>query len=333
MNFKISYGAVILVAGALISSSRSSVEAATIPVNCGVGGSGVTSAIQSANPGDTVQVTGSCNENVLVRNEKQRILVDGGGTASLTAGSGTVFTIRGKGIVIQGFTISGGSNGISVERGSNATIQNNTVQNAVNRGIIIQQFAFAVIMNNTVQNNGSDGILIADTSHARIGFNQVSDPAPSPNTIQNNGDRGINVAKTSSARIYGNTISNNASDGVGVFKASHADLASNTINGNGTSFSQGVCGANPTGCNGVSAAQNSSVQLGEDNPVDFTDQPNITTVNNASFGIRCGSGANIRGHLGSTNQLNGGVSQFGGGTTANTFAGSCPGAATSLDIP
>jgi hypothetical protein len=310
------------------------VEAATIPVNCGAGGSGVGTAVQSANPGDTVQVTGTCNESVLVRNEKQRVTIDGGGTATINGGSSTAIIVRGKGILIQGFTISGGSNGISVERGSNAAINNNTIQNATSRGIVVNQFAFAIITNNTIQNNGSDGIGVFDTSHARIGFNQISDPAASPNTIQNNGDRGVNVSKTSSARIYGNTIQNNGSDGVGVFKASHADLASNTINGNGTSFAGGVCVANESGCNGVIAAQNSSIQLGEDNPVDFTDQPNITTVNNANNGIRCSSGANIRGHLGATNQLNGTVSQFGGSaTTPNTFAGNCPTAATSLDIP
>lgn len=312
---------------ALMLMSWSSVEAATILVNCGVGGSGVGTAIQSANPGDTVQVSGSCNEAVLIRNEKQRVTVDGGGTASIDGGTGTAITVRGKGILIQNFTLTG-ENGISVERGSNAVINNNTIQNATTRGIVVNQFALAIITNNLIENNGSDGIGVFDTSHARIGFNGSSDAAASLNTIQNNGGRGILILRTSSARIYGNTISNNADDGVGVFRASHAELSSNTINGNGTAFQPGDLGGN-----GVSTAQNSSVQLGEDNPVDFTDQPNTTTVNNANFGIRCSSGANVRGHLGSTNQLNGAVSQFGGGTTANTFAGSCPTAATSLVTP
>ena len=302
-------------------------ESATIPVSCGAGGSGVANAIQSANPGDIVQVTGTCNESVLIRNEKQRIVVDGGGTATINGlGATKVINVRGKGIQIQGFTITGGTNGISVERGSNAIINNNVIQNLTSRGILVEEFAFAVIYNNTIQNNGSDGILVTDTSHARIGFNSTTDPAASPNTIQNNGGRGISVAKSSSARIYGNIISNNGDDGVGVFKASHADLSSNTINGNGTAFSPG-----DTGGNGVQAAQNSSVQLGEDNPVDFTDQPNTTTVNNANFGLRCTSGANFRGHLGSTNQLNGAVSQFGSG--ANAFSGNCPTAANTLSIP
>lgn len=299
---------------------------ATIPVDCGSGGNGVGAAIQSANPGDTVSVTGSCNENVLIKNEKQRVIIDGGGSASITAASGIIWTVRGKGILIQGFTITGGDNGISVERGSNAVINNNTIQSATNRGILVRELAFAVIKNNTIQNNGSDGILVSETSTARIGFDHDGETSASPNLVQNNGGRGIHLQRGSSARIYGNTIQNNGSDGVGVFRLSHADLSSNVINGNGTVF---VPGDNDG--NGISTAQNSSVQLGEDNPVDFSDQPNTTTVKNANFGIRCAAGANVRGHLGSSNPLDGNTSQF--GPNANAFSGNCPTAATSLSVP
>ena len=326
MKFQRSPKVSIVAAVAFVLGSWSVVEAATIPVNCGAGGGGVGTAIQSANPGDVVQVTGSCNESVLIRNEKQRVTVDGGGTATINGGSGTAFVVRGKGILIQGFTISGGSNGIVIERGANAVIDNNTIQNAANRGIVVSAFALGIITNNIIQNNGSDGIGVFENSHGRIGFNSFS--TVSPNTIQNNGSRGISVSQGSSANIYGNTIINNGDDGVGVFRLSHAGLSSNIINGNGTAFVAGGFGGN-----GVHTSQNSSVQLGEDNPIDFTDQPNTTTVNNANSGIRCSLGANVWGHLGSTNQLNGAVSQFGGGSTANTFAGSCPAAATSLVTP
>ena len=138
--------------------------------------------------------------------------------------------------------------------------------------------------------------------------------------------------------IYGNTIQNNGSDGIGVFRLSHADIATNTINANGTAFVRGG-----TNGNGISVSQNSSVQLGEDNPATpgtpgaFTDQPNTTTVNNANFGIRCVTGGNVRGHLGpgtpGNQQLNGAVSQFGGGSTANTFSGQCHTIAASLSVP
>ncbi|HTN70375.1 MAG TPA: right-handed parallel beta-helix repeat-containing protein [Methylomirabilota bacterium] len=288
-------------------------------------GQSLQNAINSATPGTTITVTGTCNENITIRNDTVRIAIIGSG-ATLTSASGTTLIVRGKGITIQGFTITGGGNGIRVERSSNATINLNEIH-AGARGIEVVDTSFAIITNNNIHDNGTDGILVGEASSARIGFSTPSDVAASPNTIQNNGDRGIIVTTHSIARIYGNTISGNGDDGVGIFRASHADLSSNTINGNGFT--------NPStnGGNGVIVAQNSSLELGEDDPVDFTDQPNTTTSNNAVFGIRCSSGGNVRGHLGSSNALNGATSQFGGGTTTNTFSGTCPTAANTLSIP
>src|SRR5512135_2899708 len=102
--------------------------AATIPVNCP--SDSLQSAINLAQPGDTVQVSGSCSENILVRNEKQRISIDGGGSATITAATNLspTFNVRGKGILIQGLTISGGSDGIEVNRGSNVVINNNEIK-------------------------------------------------------------------------------------------------------------------------------------------------------------------------------------------------------------
>jgi hypothetical protein len=56
-------------------------------------------------------------------------------------------------------------------------------------------------------------------------------------------------------------------------------------------------------------SMNSMAQLGEDSPASFFDDPNITTVNNVRNGIRCRLGGVVRGHLGSSNQLNGTVAQ------------------------
>ena len=54
-----------------------------------------------------------------MRNEKQRITIDGGGTATINGLNTTspTLNVRGKGILIQNFTITGGSDGIHVNRG------------------------------------------------------------------------------------------------------------------------------------------------------------------------------------------------------------------------
>jgi parallel beta-helix repeat protein len=306
---------------------------AVVNVNCP--GQSLQDAITAAGIDTEIDITGNCNENILVDNNKIKVYLIGAGGATINGpdANNPTLDVRGKAIYINQLTITGGNQGIQVERGSNAVIDANVIQNTGSNGIVVSQLAFAVIINNTIHNNPNHGILIRTNSTAHIGFNKITDAAASPNNIVNNGNRGILVEESSSARIYGNTISNNGSDGVAVLRAAHADIATNTINGNGTAFVQG-----DTDGNGVSVAQNSSVQLGEDNPPApgtpgaFVSQPNVTTVNNANNGIRCTAGANVRGHLGPAGtQLNGNVSQFGSG--ANAFAGNCPTAANTLDIP
>ncbi len=96
-----------------------------LAVNCA--SHSLQAAINNAIPGDTLTVTGTCNENIVIANDKQRIAIDGGGTATLNGANANspTLNVRGKGIVIQNLTISGGSQGIHVNRGSNAVINSN----------------------------------------------------------------------------------------------------------------------------------------------------------------------------------------------------------------
>jgi parallel beta-helix repeat protein len=118
--------------------------------------------------------------------------------------------------------------------------------------------------------------------------------------------------------FYSNNVSSNGQGGIFVNRSATADIASNTINGNGTSWTSGS-----TDGNGVWVSQGSYITLGERDSTHFTGLPNITTVNNANAGIRCTMNSTIYGRLGATDQLNGAVSQFGGGSTANTFSSNC----------
>lgn len=286
--------------------SWASLEAATVDIACPA--QTIQSAVDNAAAGDTISVTGNCNENVLVRNDRQRIFIIGSGGATINGPSATTPTldVRGKAILIQDFIITGGRRGIHVNRAANAVITNNLIQNTGGQGILIDQLAFAVITGNTIQNNLSHGIQVSENAIARIGFNSDMDAAAAPNIIQNNSGRGVWVSRTSSARIVGNIISGNSSggDGIQVSRLSQADIASNEINGNAG--------------NGVFVTQNSGINLGEDSPTTFFDQPNTTTINNALNGIQCTLGAYVNGHLGNSSQLNGSGGQL-------NIDASCPG--------
>ncbi|MGZ5475870.1 MAG: hypothetical protein ACXWH1_05205, partial [Thermoanaerobaculia bacterium] len=56
--------------------------AATVAVDCDAGGK-LQTAVDSAHPGDTIQVNGVCNESVRFNDEVSRITLDGKGLATI----------------------------------------------------------------------------------------------------------------------------------------------------------------------------------------------------------------------------------------------------------
>jgi hypothetical protein len=245
--------------------------------------------VDDARAGSTLSVFGNCNENVIIRNEKQRITIDGNNNATINGPNANAPTInvRGKGILIQNFAgISGGSDGVHVNRGSNAVLNNNLIQNTGGNGVLIDELAVTVLTNNTIQNNPGAGAFVTEASTARIGFNADSETVASPNAIQNNA-LGVVVSNGSSARVVGNNVINNSGDGIQVLRDSHADIASNAINGNGG--------------DGIEVGENATVQLGEDSGASIYQAPNTTTSTNAGVGIRCISGGTADGRIGTLN--------------------------------
>ena len=257
----------------------------------------ISDALQRLRPGDTLSVSGACNENVLIPEQVANITLDGQGTATINgpdAGSATI-VVRGNGITIRNFaSITGGETGITVTRGGTAIIDSNVIQNTGTNGIVVNQNSSARITNNTIQGNPQTGIVISDSSSARIGFSMTDDTEASPNVIQNNKENGIVVTRSSSGRIVGNTISGNTDNGVLVSRVSHGDVSSNTIDGNGG--------------DGVFVFRNSGVDLGEDTGSGIFDAPNTTNVNNGGFGIRCAINSYGDGRIGTLNGASGAVS-------------------------
>ncbi len=283
-------------------------EAATIQVDCS--SATLQAAIDKAKPGETLLVSGTCKENLVIHEEVVRITLDGQGKATINGpdeGKPTI-KVRGRGITIKGFTVTGGRRGIHVAQGGRAIIDGNTVQGAARTGILVNRSSSARIMNNTVQNNGGHGIAVAGTSSARTGNNTVqnnggngiiinntstawigvmgpSDRTASRNIIENNKRNGILVGFGSSARITGNTIRNNKRAGISVSRAS-SHISSNKIDGNGR--------------NGI-MIQNSDARLGRRRGSRITQLPNSTTSNNSGAGVWCSGNSSVDGRLGSLN--------------------------------
>jgi parallel beta-helix repeat protein len=270
----------------------SPVAAATVKLACSAKDT-IGNAVKKLKPGDTLSVTGTCNENLIIPEETARIVLDGQGKATISGPDTAIPTIvvNGRGITIKGFTVTGGRDGIVVSRGGQAVIDRNTIQGTGRFGVQVNQSSFAVIVNNTIQNNQGNGITLGGSSYAVIGFFTALDKTASPNTIQNNGGNGISVNRSSNARITGNTIRNNKLNGVFVGRGSQADITSSTIDGNGMS--------------GIDVSQNSSVQLGADKGTGIFESPNTTSMGNAQFGIRCTVNSSVDGRIGTLNGNNG----------------------------
>ena len=254
-------------------------------------------AVDAARKGDIINVTSTCSENVTIGFGKIDLTLDGQNSATINGPSSSIPTliVKGTNVVIQNFEITGGAVGINILRGAMGVIDHNNIHNTVGGGILIDQSSFAAIKNNNIHDNPANGIVVSENSTARIGVYSNGDTSASPNTIQNNGNWGIAIIRTSNARIVGNTISGNTYAGILVTRGSQADIDGNLINSNGT--------------HGIQVSESSSIDLGEDNPVNFWGQPNTTTVNNLGYGILCNLGGCVRGHLGSSNQINGALGQ------------------------
>jgi parallel beta-helix repeat protein len=254
----------------------------------------ISDALRRLRPGDTLSVSGACNENVQIPEQVVNITLDGQGTATINGpdASSSTIVVRGNGITIRNFaSITGGETGITVTRGGAALIDRNVIQNTGTNGIVVIQSSSARIINNTIQENPQTGIVISESSSARIGFNMADDTEASPNVIQKNNENGIVVTRSSSARIVGNTISGNIDNGVLVTRVSHGDVSSNTIDSNGG--------------DGVFVSRNSGVNLGEDTGSGIFDSPNTTNVNNVGVGIRCVINSYGDGRIGTLNGVSG----------------------------
>jgi parallel beta-helix repeat protein len=286
-------GSKLIILVGLLWLPLSMAEAANVKLNCDGKNTTIGNAVKKLKPGDTLLVTGTCNENLVILEDVVRVVLDGQGKATIQGPDKTIPTVevRGRGMTIKGFTVTGGRDGIVVSRGGQAVIDGNTVQGTARFGVQVNQSSFAAIANNTIQKNESTGINIGGSSYAIIGFLTGQDTTASPNTIQENGQHGIAVSRSSNARIAGNRIRNNKLNGVMVSRASQADISSSTIEGNGMSA--------------IDVSQNSSVQLGADKGEGIFQAANTTTAENSQLGIKCTINSSADGRIGTLNGKNG----------------------------
>jgi parallel beta-helix repeat protein len=272
----------------------------TYYVDCNQQGQTIGAAIINAGEGSTINVTGTCYENIQIWWARPGIkligLKDSSGNPAVINGRNIptqAVSVGAENITISGFKITQGKAGVVLYKGASAMIYGNTIEGTEGHGIALWDTATARIYDNTIQYNNGDGILVSNNSSARIGFDSQTDTDPRPNWIEHNSGNGISIANSSCAQIVGNRISENAGDGIKVARVSQADISDNTIDGNNG--------------NGIFVTQNSGVNLGNDTGDTIFDRPNTTTIENGLFGLKGTIGGYADGWLGTLDGLRGRV--------------------------
>src|SRR5262249_33384234 len=229
-----------------LSERVADLEAATVgalelTVNCGAG---QTIGDALAHPAGvlTITVGGTCNESVAVHRNDVRLLGQPGAAIHGPDPNTDTVTVTGDRFLLDGLTVTGGRNGVSIQGGGRATLSNCTVRaggSGIVSGIGIVFFqgangsidrcastgnpndglmldnGTATILNSDFSSNGRAGVLMLNGSNGRFGLSNSF--AVAGNTIRNNGSNGVHVTLNSFALFVGNTISGNGANPAGAF--------------------------------------------------------------------------------------------------------------------
>ena len=236
-------------------------HAGTLYVNCG-GHKGLTQIQKAVNllqqtetsGSNTILVWGSCKENITIQSLDNLTLTAQNGASIADASNGTldvIDVIDSRRVSINGFTISGGANGVVCSDASLCRFSGNTVQASANYGVIVSE-SQATLNGDTLQNHVGQGLLgrgLSVIGHSTVDATSISVQGNGDgvvlnsgayvvignSTIQNNQRFGILATNHSTVRCLPCTITSNSNDGVRLQKESegHFDFGGNTISGNG----------------------------------------------------------------------------------------------------
>lgn len=228
------------------NAAGSSGGGATHTVDCNAGET-IQNKIGEAQPGDTIMITGTCNEAVVVN--KDDITLDGGGSAVIDGAGVDLWAVDVTGrqkVTIQGLTVQNGHEaGIMITESSAVWMQDVTVRNSRRHkdydgggfGIFIGHSSSVVLTGAIVADDNADhGIMVWQSSSALAAGNFTPRGSPYPQaSVQTNGNggNGIFVAASSSFTAFSNFGANttvqtrrNTSSGISVQQSSSVIVSS-----------------------------------------------------------------------------------------------------------
>lgn len=176
-----------------------------IPVDCSAADQTLGQALQAANPGDIIQISGTCQETVTITTNDLTLdgqgsaIIDGGGNEPGVFLQGAITIDGAQRVAIRGLTVQNGPDGILATRGAAVTLTDLVLQNNADDGIQIMLNSTADMSGMiTSMGNADDGILVLDAASLHITDGTV--------TARENGDDGLSVFGSSALRITNSTV-------------------------------------------------------------------------------------------------------------------------------
>ena len=227
MNFRFKivkvFAFVLLVA---IGAASRSTEAANLTVNCDKKQTiretlKLLAVVHLPGP-HTLSVVGSCRENILIQSVDRLTLIAKNGASITDRSGGTLAVVDiedSHSVTLQGFTINGGSAGVSCGTSSVCYLTGNAVQDVLGVGVSVSGGSHAFLESNVIQNSAGAGATAGDGSQM-FSSNDV---------FQGNAAQGVNVGAGAYFVASNSSFLNN---GVGILAvASNLLLHGGTISG------------------------------------------------------------------------------------------------------
>ena len=183
---------------------------------------------------NTITVSGSCRENILIQSMDRLTLItkEGASITDRSNGSLTVVDIEDShSVTVQGFTINGGGGGVLCNTTSVCYLTGNTIQDGAGTGVGVFADSHAVLESNVIQNNGFRGATVNDRSRM----------ASSNDVFQGNGAQGVAVISGAYFGASNSSFLNNVF-GVEAFLNSTVRVNGGTISGSVCASPAPFCG-------------------------------------------------------------------------------------------
>ncbi len=207
-----------------IGATSRSTEAANLTVNCDKKQTiretlKLLAVVHLPGP-HTLSVVGSCRENILIQSVDRLTLIAKNGASITDRSGGTLAVVDvedSHSVTLQGFTINGGSAGVSCGTSSVCYLTGNTVQDVLGVGVSVSGGSHAFLESNAIHNSAGAGATVGDGSQM-FSSNDV---------FQGNAAQGVNVGSGAYFVASNSSFLNN---GVGILAvASNLFLHGGTI--------------------------------------------------------------------------------------------------------